>query len=252
MNEPRLRLVLSRDVPLGRDPSTLRRSSAFVVVRRGVRVEAATWNAASPLARFLARVDDVRATRHDPLMLRESAAVLWRLPLVEPPPDWVDVQACGGDGSHRRAGVAEHRSRIPPLSDEVVGCRVSSLAQTVFDLSRFASFRRAVVVADHALRMQDGLRGELSALLDGLPRSARGARQSAAVISCADPRAESPLESISRVGMHDAGIPAPMLQRTVSLGAGRTAYLDFAWPALGAVGEADGRSKYTDPAFLQG
>ncbi|NQX29349.1 hypothetical protein HQQ81_18545 [Microbacteriaceae bacterium VKM Ac-2854] len=258
MNDAQLILILNRDLPTGQSPSTLRRSSDLIVVRRGVRVEAKAWAAASPLARFRARVDAVVATRSSPLLLRESAAVIWRLPLVESPPQVIDVQACGADGSRRRAGIAEHRSSIPPLVDTIGGYRVSSFAQTVFDLSRFASFRRAVVAADHALRRvgSDGApllrRDELRELLEALPLGAKGHRKSAAVIAFADPRAESPLESISRVGMHLAGIPAPVLQQRIPLGDGRNAYLDFAWPALGAVGEADGRFKYTDPAFLQG
>ncbi|MEV6768088.1 hypothetical protein AB0N05_05585 [Nocardia sp. NPDC051030] len=60
-----------------------------------------------------------------------------------------------------------------------------------------------------------------------------------------DPRSESPGESLSRVRMHEFGLPIPELQTTVL---NRTcvfiARVDFCLPTLGVIGEFDGRSKY--------
>lgn len=65
----------------------------------------------------------------------------------------------------------------------------------------------------------------------------------------ADPRAESPGESLSRWRIHELGFVAPELQTTVSLDTGR-ARLDFEWPDVGVVGEFDGRLKYgADPSL---
>jgi hypothetical protein len=72
------------------------------------------------------------------------------------------------------------------------------------------------------------------------------------VIEFADARAESPLESISRAGIHLAGLPAPELQLPFRDARGLIGYTDFAWPEAGVVGEADGDVKYLDPAFRSG
>lgn len=51
--------------------------------------------------------------------------------------------------------------------------------------------------------------------------------------------------------MKEAGIPAPELQRRIACGS--SVYTaDFFWPGADVVGEADGRAKYTDPAYLRG
>jgi len=60
------------------------------------------------------------------------------------------------------------------------------------------------------------------------------------VVRFADDRAESPLESISRVALARRGLPTPELQ--VEIGFDR---VDFFWPPWNVVGEADGLEKYT-------
>lgn len=62
-----------------------------------------------------------------------------------------------------------------------------------------------------------------------------------------DGRAESALESISRLAIADLRLPVPDLQPLardrLGLAAGR---LDFYWDEFGVAGEADGRSKYDE------
>lgn len=70
------------------------------------------------------------------------------------------------------------------------------------------------------------------------------------MLAFADGRAESPGESLSRVAIVRAGLPAPELQFEIHLpdGGGWVATSDFAWPEHGVVGERDGREKYAaDP-----
>jgi hypothetical protein len=70
-------------------------------------------------------------------------------------------------------------------------------------------------------------------------------------VRLADARAESPLESVSRLVLRWAGLPTPDLQVTlfdeygVPVGRG-----DFYWDEFGVVGEADGRTKYDDRSVL--
>lgn len=63
----------------------------------------------------------------------------------------------------------------------------------------------------------------------------------------ADERAATPLESISRVGFHDYGLPQPILQALI----GGLDSVDFLWHQWRVVGEADGLMKYTTPEALR-
>lgn len=117
-------------------------------------------------------------------------------------------------------------------------------ARTVIDLARWVSFRGGVVVADSALRLGVDLR-ELQSVARDCARWP-GIRKARDVIAFADGRAESPLESISRVAFRDSGLPPPQLQVTLAwdeFGNPRI-IVDFYWPEFRVVGEADGLLKY--------
>jgi hypothetical protein len=78
-----------------------------------------------------------------------------------------------------------------------------------------------------------------------------GARRLINVMQLADERAESPLESYSRLVIRALRLPEPELQPCVydleGLFLGR---LDFYWDDFGVAGEADGRSKYDERDVL--
>ena len=67
------------------------------------------------------------------------------------------------------------------------------------------------------------------------------------LVSFADARAESALESVGRWRMHEAALPAPELQVLLHDDDGPIGRTDFCWPALPTVGEADGFGKYRAP-----
>lgn len=67
-----------------------------------------------------------------------------------------------------------------------------------------------------------------------------------------DGRSESPLESLSRVRMFQLGLPMPELQVTFYNGSGFIGRVDFFWPELGIIGEADGRIKFHVAEGLDG
>lgn len=123
------------------------------------------------------------------------------------------------------------------------GIRTTSLARTIVDLGRSLPFEQAVVAGDAALRR--GLADEQLRL--SLDRSARrpGMANARRVASFIDPLSESPGESMSRVTLHVAGVPAPTLQYEVCDTFGRlVGRADFCWEEHRTLGEFDGRIKY--------
>ena len=69
----------------------------------------------------------------------------------------------------------------------------------------------------------------------------------AGIVELADPLAESPLESLTRLAIHDAGLPAPELQVPIAVPGRRVPYyVDLMWPQRRLVLECDGRLKYRD------
>ena len=168
-----------------------------------------------------------------------SAAVLHGLSTMAVPAE-VELTAAAPRtmGRHGRALV-----RGATLPDTHVtswfGAPVTTVARTVVDVARHDR-RDGLVVADAALRERLTTARELAdclALAAGWP-GARGARE---VVGLACPLAESALESVLRLALHDAGFPPPTPQAV--LGRWR---VDLFWPEQRLVLEADGRGKYRD------
>jgi len=174
-----------------------------------------------------------------------SAAVVHGLPTWSVPLDRAHVTR------HRRSGGRRHRlvhvrtARLDP--DEVIqvsGIPVTSVARTVVDLARIASFESAVVTADAALGA-----GLVNAeeLADSLRRMRRwpGCPAARRALGFADGRSESVGESRSRVAIARAGLPVPVPQWEVRDDDGHlVARVDFGWPERNTVGEFDGKLKY--------
>jgi hypothetical protein len=62
--------------------------------------------------------------------------------------------------------------------------------------------------------------------------------------------AQTPLESISRLRLVNAGLPEPMLQYPLYDREGLIGYADMGWPELGVIGECDGLMKYQSGEVL--
>lgn len=191
-----------------------------------------------------------------PVFSHWSALLVHGLPLLGPPPRLIHVLGPSATPTDSHGIVSHPRGDAAVV--EVRGLLVTSLTQTVADIAARASLMDGVVVADATLSRVGQSSGEpvvshedVVAAADALPPSP-GARRAAAVVRFADGRAESPLESVSRVSLGLAGAPPPDLQVSVGDLLGFRARLDFVWPRLGVVGEADGAIKYTRPALRQG
>lgn len=181
-----------------------------------------------------------------------SAAVLHRLARLGRPPQRVRLyRERGGPWRDDRIAVlvcSLPRAHVTCLQ----GVPTTTCARTAVDLARWVTFRSAVVVMDSALRNGCGIE-EIDAVVGDCTRwpGIRHARKAALF---ADGRAESPLESISRVVMHEAGLPAPALQ--VPLGIDEmgvpTGVVDFYWDDYRLIGEADGLLKYDEEPAADG
>jgi hypothetical protein len=187
----------------------------------------------------------------DAVASHHSAAAIHTLELLGPRPgETVALTRPPGTAGCRTGGpgIRLHIAALP--AGHVVtrrGLPVTSAARTVVDLARASSFRAGVVVADSALRRRQVSKADLELCLTTCARWP-GIQNARRVVGFADGRAESVLESISRVAFDDLGLPPPDLQAWVGDKDEVIGRADFLWRAYRTVGEADGALKYADPA----
>jgi hypothetical protein len=150
-------------------------------------------------------------------------------------------------------GVSVKRSDVPVDDrDEVDGLRLTSPLRTVLDCGRFGDRVTAICLIESAVREEKVTVAEVIARADAMVRTP-GVRALREALALVDLRSESPLETVVRIALLDAGLPYPELQLPFSYDQvnGR---IDLAYPAelLGArcgryVGlaiEADGREPH--------
>lgn len=101
------------------------------------------------------------------------------------------------------------------------------------DLARASSFRSGVVVADSALRTKQTSAPELRSVLAACTRWP-GVQRARQVVAFADARAESVLESISRVAFRNQRLSDPDLQvwRDAELRAAGFEVVHFTWEEI--------------------
>lgn len=175
-----------------------------------------------------------------------SAAAIWGLEMLAPPPaELVLVTADGVVHGERRDDYVLRAAELPAHHlRERFGVRLTSAARTVVDLARAGTLAEGVVVADSALRRGQVSKGELEAMLHDCARWP-GIGRAGQVLKLADPKAESVLESVSRVSMHEQHLPAPRTQVVLCSEHGEPCgRVDFFWEESGVIGEADGVGKY--------
>ena len=148
-----------------------------------------------------------------------------------------------------RSGARVFRAALPPEHVTTrFGARVTTPARTVADLARSCSFAAAIVTADSAIHRTKTSKPEIGKVLEfcaGWPGVARALR----AVDFSSGLAESPLESVTRVVIHEAGLPAPKLQVTLlgPLEAFWEYRVDFLWREQHTILEVDGNLKYDEP-----
>lgn len=236
------------------------RKGELIRISRGAYLRRDLWRALTPDARYRARIAAVAATSSPELIFgRESAAAMWRLPWHGP---WTarvhafDPTLLAGRTTKR---VIRHAAGLRALDFVVIdGLRVTPLARTVVDVAASSDRYAAVVVADAALSGRSTAgevlpkvgHADLRRQLSSIPQR-HGSARARDVLEFADGRSGSPWESVSRVSIAVAGLPAPELQKAFPKPGGGFWYVDFWWEESNLIGEFDGKAKYLE-AELRG
>lgn len=162
-----------------------------------------------------------------------------------------DLHVLNPARAHLRSvdGLVVHRRDGAPLTT-VAGRPVTEPAWTAVEVARGLRRPRALATLDAALRSTTCRRPELwrAAAAQAGRRGIVAVRE---LISMADGRAESPMESEARLVMLDGGLPVPELQYEVVDGNGELRRLDFAWPQLRVAVEYDGMDWHGDVDALR-
>ncbi len=170
-----------------------------------------------------------------------TAAALWgvAIPLQ---PEWVPVDLTVGTGSAVRARRDRSVHRRPLTDVEVTrhrGFPLTTPARTWRDLAMVLSSPALLAVTDQLLAAGTTVL-DLRTQLRRRPHG-RGCARAREVLLVADPRAESPMESVLRWLVHAAGLPRPVLQYEVrDAGARFLGRADLAWPDRKVLVEFDG------------
>jgi hypothetical protein len=173
-----------------------------------------------------------------------SAALLHGLPLLATPqaPELtaLQVSTLGVRTACRVHGAALAADELT----EWFGAPITTIARTVVDLGRHDR-AAALVAADAAMHESLLTAAALDAAVarcSGWP----GIQAVREVVPLVSPLAESPLESLTRLCLVDAGVPAPELQvEIIDPADGWRCRVDMLWRAARVVLEADGKLKYT-------
>ncbi|MFN2560382.1 MAG: endonuclease domain-containing protein [Jatrophihabitans sp.] len=173
-------------------------------------------------------------------MSGRSAAVLHGLPTFAVPPLPVLTSREPVGLGHRGTTTV----RLAGLRDDDVttwfGVPVTSVARTVVDLARHDRVD-GVMAGDAALHEQLVETSALDAAL-ATARGWPGIRRARSVLALASPLSESPLESLVRLRLHDAGLPQPARHVWIP---GTSYRVDMLLPGHRLIIEADGREKYS-------
>ena len=219
----------------------------LVALRRG-QLAAAQSSAGDPhldreRASILAATAAARA-RTGSVISHHVAALLHGLPLLQPPPVTPRLTVLP---RARNEAPGAHLLCATLCDDDIVhidGLPVTSIARTLIDLGRWDPTSAAVVTLDAAMYLKMVTADDLDVVVRrcrNWPRIERARR----AVALADPRSESPLESVSRLKIRRLGLPTPNLQSRIhdrdSAFIGR---VDFYWDEFGVAGEADGAAKY--------
>jgi hypothetical protein len=241
-----------------------------------------TAAAPDPRVALLALQRQWRDRGIDTVVGGRSAADIWGIPVVgrrgpsapSRPTVWT---AQGGVRAGARGAVHFVIGDVPDEHRRILvdGLIVTGPLRTAIDVVRLGRMRRVFALASltAGIRRQwaldEGLGSDeealitrgmhmpsvrqryvdlLTLILDEVP--AWGTRSVRDCLDALDPRIETALEALSWGRFIEAGIPLPIPQVWLQGSSGRWYRVDFWWPELRLIGEADGMGKYGEVAVL--
>ncbi len=187
----------------------------------------------------------------DTVISHLTAARLWgfEVPLVATDPR-IHLTVPRSVRRRHRRDRRLHFSDIPAAETRRRhGVVVTSASRTWIDLAAVVPPAALLAVTDQMLARRFP-RDEFPAIL---ARSAgrRGVATARRVVPCADPLAGSPMESVLRWLLHEAGLPRPVLQHVVQDGGRFLGQVDLAWPHHRVLVEFDGNVHRDRRVFVQ-
>ena len=166
---------------------------------------------------------------------------------------WIDSRLpaeLNQPSQHKTTGIVLHNDTLSP--DEIVvrgGIAVTTAARTAFDLGRRYGRTLAVIRVDALMQATDLKLADVDELVDR-HRGARGIVQLREVVGLADPGAESPQETRTRLVLTDAGLRPTSTQIDVFDRYGAHIHrIDMGWPEYQVGVEYDGEQHWTNPAI---
>jgi hypothetical protein len=170
-----------------------------------------------------------------------TAAMLWGLAIPLTPDDpRVHLTVPPGRRVRQRPDRRIHCSIVPVSARTLLrGVRTTTLERTWVDLTTMLPPAALLAVTDQVLQRKVA-RQDLAGALDEVP-GRRGLRIARQVLPLGDRRAGSPMESVLRWLVHEAGLPPPELQHCVTdVGGEKVGAVDLAWPDQRVMVEFDG------------
>lgn len=224
-------------------------SGALIRLRHGCYIRASFWNAQSPAGRsrqlIFAHAHGTLTTSTGAFLYSHTSSARLRGLFLWNVDDAIHVLQKVRPSNERHGRDVRCHTRPYAEHDVTVvnGLRATSLERTTADCAMMLSYKQALILTDHALRLgaDPGALQAMAEALDGR----RGIRTFRRVLATADPRSESPGETLARELILRLRIRPPELQLEVPSRAGRHR-LDLAWKEEKLALEFDGRTKYFD------
>lgn len=230
----------------------LRRGAArgdVVRVGKAAFVDAERWRSASDWERFrLTSIGFVLGTGPDVFLTGHAAALLHGIPVDGSPPAAPTAVRPGNPHTGlSRSAHGRVRSGYLPLIHQQERHRVGvvSPAYALVDIARHGTPLAGLMAADNVLHR--GVPLDVPAFLVRNMRAYPGIDQAQWVLEHADPRCESPLETLGRYAFIQAGRPVPLSNVWIH-GPGKPRRVDHLFPEHGVAIEGDGATKYNNRA----
>lgn len=228
-----------------RKATALVRSGVLLRIGTGIVVEHRYWEGLSGRDRSRGRVALTAKHTGFPLVGR-AAALMHDLPLAVK-----DVPVELGSRGRRRTRDVIHRQLNIGLEEHFLTWqrgigeyRLSDITRTCIDVARWYPLAEAVSCMDHALRQRLTSRAALERYVQDM-RGFDGISAARTAVSLATPWSESPRESLVKVEMFQAGLPAPLQQVEIYDHRGDLlGRLDFFFEDISLAVEYDGAGKH--------